>query len=425
MKFPKWLLASFCATALLFGAAAAAKDKQEKNEYPNATREDPKVSMSSGDQRDLNKATDMVNEGNMAEAQPLIEKVLGNERASKYAQAFAHQLMAQVYWEQDNGAQAISEYKQAIALDALPNAAQFQLVYALAQTELQEEKYQDALATLARWEQLTGTQNGDELALKANAYYRTDQYQLAIDTMKKAIATDGGDAKESWTQILMASYFELDQYDEAATLVKAQLAKNPTDKKLINNLATIYVQGDKPAQAIEVMAKAKQQGLITSSEDYLQLAKLYSAADNQKDAAATMKEGFDKGIIKPSLDAYKLHGDVCTLAEDDACAIDAYTKAAPLAQDGNVEYQLGYLQFYADKPANAVSALDKAISKGSLRQEGEAYLLRGDAKNELGQEKAAMEDWRKAAGFASTKTMADQRIKAATGGVKIKRAKKN
>ena len=425
MKLSKWLLAPFCATALLFSVAAVAKDKPETNEYPNATREDPKVSMSSSDQRNLNKATDLVNEGNMAEAQPLIEKVLGGKRASPYAQAFAHQLMAQVYWEQDNGPQAISEYKKAIALDALPNSAHFQLVYALAQTELQEEKYQDALATLARWEQLTGTQTGEELSLKANAYYRTDQYQLAIDTMKAAFAKDGGNAKESWTQILMASYFELDQYDEAAELVKGQLAKNPTDKKLINNLATIYIQGDKPQQAIEVMAKAKQQGLITDSEDYVQLAKLYSAADNQKDAAATMKEGFDKGIIKPSLDTYKLHGDVCTLADDDACAIDAYTKAAPLAQDGNIEYQLGYLQFYADKAANAVSSLDKAIAKGSLRQEGEAYLLRGDAKNELGQEAAAMADWHKASDFASTKTMAAQRIKAAKGGVKIKRAKKN
>ena len=423
MKLSKWLLASFCATALLFCTAAAAKDKPE-NEYPNATRVEPKASMSSGDQRNLNKATDLVNEGNGAEAQPLIEKVLGGKRVSPYAQAFAHQLMAQVYWEQDNGPQAIGEYKKAIALDALPNSAQFQLIYALAQTELQEEKYQDALATLAQWEKLTGAQTGDELALKANAYYRTDQYQLAIDTMKKAIALEG-EAKESWSQILMASYFELDQYDQAAEEVKAQLAKNPTDKKLINNLATIYIQGDKPAQAIEVMAKAKQQGLITSSEDYLQLARLYSAADDQKNAAATLKEGFDKGIIKPSLDSYKLQGDVCTLAEDDACAIAAYAKAAPLAEDGNVEYQLGYLNYYADKPADAVAALDRAISKGKLRQEGEAYLLRGDAKNELGQEKAAMEDWRKAAGFASTKTMADQRIKAATGGVKIKRAKKN
>jgi predicted Zn-dependent protease len=379
--------------------------------------------MSATDQRKLNKATDLVNENKGAEAEPVIQDVIDSKRSSKYAQAFAHQLMAQVYWDQDKGAQAIEEYKKAIALDAMPNSAQFSLIYALAQTQLQEEKYADALATLADWEKLTGTQTADELALKANAYYRTDQYQLAVDTMKQAMAkTDK--PNESWSQILMASYFELEQYDEAAQLTREQLAKDPTNKKLVNQLATIFIQADKPQQALDVMAKAKADGLITTSEDYLQLAKLQSAADKPKDAAATMKEGFAKGILQANYDNYKLQGDVCMQAEDDACAIEGYTKASPMATDGNVDYQLGYLQFYADHSREAIAALDRAIQKGSLRQEGEAYLLRGDAKNDLDQSAAAMADWQKAAGYPSTRSMADQRIKAARGGVKIQHGRK-
>lgn len=443
MKLSKWLLAAICASALLpsVGAFAQmsspppssssakksdhARGKQDKaaNEYPNATRAEPKLDMSPSDQRELNKAADLVNENKPAEAQPLIEKVIANDHASKYAQAFAHQLMAQILWDQDKGDPAIAEYKKAIAFDALPNASQFQLVYALAQTQLQEEKYQDALVTLADWEKLAGKQTADELALKANAYYRTDQFQLAIDTMKKAMSlTDK--PNDSWTQILMASYFELNQYDQAAQVVQQQLDRNPTDKKLVNQLATIYIQGDKPQQALDLMAKAKSQGLVTSNDDYLQLAKLYSAADKPKDAAATMKEGFAKNIITPSFDSYKLQGDVCTQAEDDACAIDGYSKAAPMAKDGNVDYQLGYLLFYANKSKEALDVLTRAISKGGLRQEGEAYLLRGDAENDLDQRSAATADWQKAESYPSTKTMAAQRIRAAKGGVKIKNAKK-
>lgn len=423
MKLSKWFLAALCVTALMLGAAASAKDKKA-DEYPNATRKDPKVSMSERDQRSLNKATDLVNESKGAEAEPLIRKVLDDSKSSKYAQAFAHQLLAQVYWDQDKGEQAISEYKAAIALDALPNDAHFQLIYALAQTQVQEEKYQDALTTLAEWEKQTGTQTADELALKSNVHYRLEQYQPAIDTMKKAMSmTD--EVNESWTQILMASYFELDQYDEAAGIVQQQLAKDPKNKKLINQLATIYIQGDKTEQALGVLSKAKADGLITSSEDYVQLAKLYSIADKPKDAAAVMKEGLAKGVIEGNYDNYKLQGDVCTQAEDDPCALDGYTKAAPLAKDGNIEYQLGYLLYYGEKSADAIKSLDSAIARGGLRQEGEAYLLRGDAKNDLGQDAAALADWRKAAGYPSTKAMAEQRIKAATGGVKIKRAKKN
>lgn len=423
MKLTKWFLAILCLAGLAFGSALAAAKDKKANEYPDATRKDPKVSMSERDQKSLNKATDLVNEGNAEEAEPLIRKVLDDGKASKYALAFAHQLMAQIHWDREQGEQAISEYKAAIALDALPNDGQFQLVYALAQTQVQEEKYQDALATLAEWEKLTGKQTADELALKANVHYRLDQFQPAIDTMKKAISmTDT--LNESWTQILMASYFELDQYDEAARIVQEQLAKTPNDKKLVNQLATIYIQGDKLPQALEVLARAKSQGLISTGEDYTQLAKLYANAENPKEAAGLMKEGFSKGVIAQNYDNYKLMGDVCSQAEDDACAIEGYTKAAPLGQDGNVDYQLGYLLYYGEKSADAIAALDRAISRGGLRQEGEAYLLRGDAKNDLGQDAGALADWRKAQAFPSTKVMADQRIKAATGGVKIKRGKK-
>ncbi|GAA0712395.1 tetratricopeptide repeat protein [Dokdonella soli] len=424
MKLSKWLLAAICATGLLLAGAAIAKDpKKAENQYPNATRQEPKLDMSAGDQRDLNKAADLVNENKSADAQPLVAKVIANDKASKYAQSFAHQLQGQIYYDQDKSDQAIAEYKKALEIDGLANAQHFQVLYTIAQLQLQDEKYKDSLATLDQWEKLTGKQTADELALKANAYYRTDQYQPAVDTMKKAVSmTDK--PNDSWTQILMASYFELNQYDNAAQLVQQQLAKNPNDKKLVNQLATIYIQGDKPQQALDLMAKAKSQGLVTTSEDYVQLAKLYASAEKPKDAAATMKEGFAKGAIQPSYDTYKLQGDVCTQAEDDSCAIEGYSKASPLAKDGNVDYQLGYLLFYSNKSKDAIDALNHAISKGGLRQEGEAYLLRGDAENDLDQTAAAKTDWQKSAGYPSTRTMAEQRLKAAKTGVKIQKAAK-
>jgi uncharacterized protein HemY len=446
MRFPSLVRAAVCALAFVFSAGAFAqmgggsytstpakdKDKKEKSsssgkkgedKYPNATRKEPKLEMSSGDQRDLNKAADLINDNKDAEAEPLVQKVIGNEHASKYAQAFAHQLQAQINWEKDKSDDAIAEYKKAIDLDALPNDAQFQVIYQMAQLQVQEEKYADALTTLDQWEKLTGAQSADELALKANCYYRTDKYQQAIDTMKKAVSMTEKPA-DSWMQILMASYFELNQYDQAAQIVQEQMAKDPSNKKLLNQLATIYIQADKPQQALDLMAKAKSQGLVTTSEDYMQLAKLYAAADKYKDSSATIKEGLDKGILKPSFDVYKLQGDVCTQAEDDACAIEAYTKAAPQSKDGNIDYQLGYLLFYSDRSKDAADALTRAISKGGLRQEGEAYLLRGDAENDMNQLSAAVADWQKASGYPSTKTMAEQRIRAAKGGVKIKRAAK-
>lgn len=425
MKVSMLARLALCATVALFVSTAtfAAKKKDAENAYPNATRTDPKGSMSERDGSNLNKATDFVNDGEGDKAEPIITKVLENKRATDYAKAFAHQLMAQIYWDKDQGDQAIAEYKQAIALDALPNDAHFQVVYALAQTELQMEKYQDAIATLNEWEKLTGTQTADELALKSNCYYRLDQYQQAIDTMKqaKSMATE---TKESWNQILMASFFELEQYDEAAKVVEADLAARPDDFKLIKQLATIYVNGDNYPKAIEVLTNAKNRNLITNGEDYVQLAKLYTNADKPKDGAATLKEGMAKKLVAENYENTKLLGDICSQAEDDPCAIEAYNKASAQAPDGNVDYQLGYLLFYAERNAEAKVALERALKKGGLRQQGEAYVLLGDVESYAGNDAAALAAWKQALAFPSAKEMAQQRIKTVQSGGRLKRSSK-
>ncbi|MBN8481678.1 MAG: tetratricopeptide repeat protein [Xanthomonadales bacterium] len=424
MNFPGLARTVLCASALLLsGAAFAAKKEKVENEFPNATRAEPKVGMSEREQRELMKATDLVNDGKGSEALPIIDKVLSGSKLGKYAEAYALQLKGRAYWDEDKSAEALAATTKAIELDSLPNAQHFGLIYQVAQMHVQDEKYADALTWLERWEKEAGKTTADELALKGNVLYRLERYKDAIPVMKQAIAASDK-PNDSWNQILMACYFELDQYDEAAALIQQQLAKSPNDFKLMKQLATVYVNGDKYPQAIEVLSKARAQGLITSPDDYLQLAKLYANADKPKEAVETLRDGTTKGIVKPTVDALRLEGDLCSQYDDDACAIAAYQKASPLATDGNVDYQLGYLLYYADRGAEAKEAFTRAISKGGLRQEGEAYVLRGDVLSEAGDSAGAMADWRKAATFPSAKVMADQRIKAASTGVKLKRTTK-
>jgi tetratricopeptide (TPR) repeat protein len=425
MKFSRLARVALCAAALLFTSTAvlAQKKSKEVNEYPNATRAEPKATMSQREQTDLVKAGDLVNDDKGEQALPLIEKTLQGKKLSKYAEAYAQQLLGRVYWDSDKEDLAIAATQKALEVNALPNNQHFGLMYQLAQMQVQSEKYADALTTLDRFEKETGKTSADQLALKANIAYRLEKYQDAINSMKQAIAMSDK-PNESWNQILMASYFELDQYDEAAKLGEANLAKAPDDLRNYKQLATIYINSDNYPKAIEVLSNAKSKGLITASEDYIQLAKLYASADKPKDATAVLKEGLDKGVVTPSLEVYRLQGDMCSQYDDDACSIEAYGKASPLATDGNVDYQLGYMLYYADRNTEAKAALDRAISRGGLRQEGEAYVLLGDIESAQGQDGAALAAWKKAAGYPSTKSMAEQRIKAVQTGVKLKKPTK-
>jgi len=401
------LVATF---GLLLAAANVWAAKEEKNEYPNATRKDPKLEMSSGNQKDLNKALDLVNNNQIDEAMPMLQKVLDDPKASKYARALALEGEAQGASGKQDDVTAIAKFKEAYALDALPNSQQFQVMYNIAIMQIQSEKYEDSLNTINEWFKVTGAQKADAYALQGNAYYRMEKYQQAIDAMKKALSLSDKPS-DSWNQILMASYAELEQYDEAAKVLEGQLAKNPNDAKLTTQLATIYVKGKQDQKAVDLLAAAKQKGLLTGENDYKLMAQLYDQLDKPKDAAAALSEGFSKGIIKPSYEMYKLLGDSYALANDDAHALDAYGKASPLSKDGNIDYVRGSLLMNNDRGKEAVEALRQAVAKGNLKQPGEAYILLGDAENNNNNSTGASAAWEKARAYSSTKQMAEQRLK--------------
>jgi predicted Zn-dependent protease len=225
----------------------------------------------------------------------------------------------------------------------------------------------------------------------------------------------------------MASYAELDQYDQAAAILEQQLAKNPNDAKLTTQLATVYVKAKQDQKAVDLLAGAKQKGLLTSENDYKLMTQLYDQLDKSKEGAAVLAEGLQKNIVKPSYENYKLLGDSYALANDDPHAIEAYAKASPLAQDGNVDYVRGSLLMNNDRGKEAVEALRQAVAKGGLKQPGEAYILLGDAQNYQNDSKGAMAAWEKAKAYPSTKTMAEQRLKTQRGGHApvVKRQKKS
>ncbi|HSE11420.1 MAG TPA: tetratricopeptide repeat protein [Rudaea sp.] len=402
--------------AVLLGAGVAhAAKKDEKNEYPNATRAEPKLEMSSGTQKDLNKALDLVNDSKYDEAQPILQKVLGDSRASKYARALALEAEGQIASGKQDDEAAIKNFRDAYALDALPNSQQFQVLYNVAIIQIQSEKYQDALNTLNEWFKVTGAQKAEAYALQGNAYYRLEQFQPAVDAIKKALSLSDK-PNDSWYQILMASYAELEQYDEAAKVLEQQLAKNPNDVKLTTQLATVYIKGKQDQKAVDLLVAAKQKGLLTSESDYKLMAQLYDQLDKPKEAAAVLSEGFTKGIVKPSYEMYKLLGDSYALATDDAHAIEAYGKASGFSKDGNVDYVRGSLLMNNDRGKEAVEALRQAVAKGGLKQPGEAYILLGDAENGENNAKAAAEAWEKAKAYPSTRQMAEQRLKSMKGG---------
>lgn len=320
------------------GQSQKSKKKKEvqpaqSTQYPNATRQEPKIEGLDKKEADaLNEGLNAVNGGDAATAQKDLQPIADNSDNS-YAKAKALSGLALLKYNSGDTKGAIALQKQSLDLNSLPNDDYFPMLYALAQMYVADEDYSQALTTLDQWMQQSGKASADAYGLKGNVLYRLEKYPDAVAAIQKAKSLSD-QPKESWDQILIASYFAMDKYDEAAKVAEAALAKDPNNAKLLMNVVQIYLNAQEFDKALPLLERARASGQITDETTYVNMAKLYyNIAVSGKDTKANalkatevLQEGMDKGVIKPGKDNYKLLGDAFLLAGETAKANAAYEK---------------------------------------------------------------------------------------------------
>ena len=400
------LLFTLASTPTLARDTHNSKDKQEAL-YPNATRAEPKLDLTSDkEQKALKEGLDAVSSGDEAKAKQALQPIVDNSK-SKYAKALALQGLANLAYTSGDVKGAVSLMQQALAQNTMPNETYFQLEYILAQFQLADEQYQAALDTLAKWRSEGKRETADSYALDGNAYYRLEKYPEAIAAIKKAQSlTDK--PKDSWNQILMASYAESGQSDQAAALAQQNLTAHPDDPEAISNAVAVLMQAEKYPEAIQLMEKSRAKGTLTSEKSFVNLGKLYliasqsasqSGADgkgNALKAEQVFEDGMAKGIIKPTAENYVLLGRAAESAEDIKKASAAYAKAMPLAKDGEPALSAGRLALSENNNTQAKTLIQQALDKG-VQHKGNAYMLLAQAERGLKNKPAAIAAMKQAA----------------------------
>ena len=403
----KLVLLVLFAGLLATSTALAQRGKKEDKEplYPNATRSEPDEGASRSMAPKLEKLQDAYHDEKYDQAQQIADEIVGHKRANAYDKSFATQVLAHVAVEQDDYPKAITLMQQALELNGLPNDQHYQMMYQVAQMQLAEEQYDPALQTLERFATETRADDPKIMALRGNAYYRIEKYDQAVEQLKAAI--DASDKpEESWLQLLMATYFEMDKPAEAAAIAEQLVARKPDDKTLIRNLSSIYLQAEQNDKAVQVLEDAKARGLLTEASDYEQLYKLYYFVEKEDQAIATINEGLASGVLPPSVEVYRIVGDAHYFAERLPQAAEAYGKGAEIATDGEMDFLRARILYELDRFAEAKAAAQKALDRG-VKRPGDAYLILGGAEFGLDNKAGAIAAYQQAAKHPESKTVAE------------------
>jgi predicted Zn-dependent protease len=379
--------------------------------FPKATREEPKGTTPSSKMRPrLNKIITQFQSQDYAEAVAGSEAILADASATPFEKASAAQYAAFAAAEGDgNDKRAITYLKRAIDENALPNGVHFPLILELAKMYNNEGLFDDALATAKRF--LDETKSEDPIAhsIMGNSYYQQDKYAEAITELKLAMGPDGK-AEANVAAMLMQSYAAAERFPEAVALAESMSAKAPDDKKLQLMLANTYAEAGQPDKAVGVFNRLRAAGKLTESRDYeMGISILAKLKGHEAETQAFITEGMGKGILKPSDKLYGLLGQTYYNADNLPAAIDAWSKGAPLAANGELFLNLAILQNQEDHYADAKASAQQALAKG-LKKPGKAWMVIAEAEQGLGNTAGIAAAYREAAKDPATRADAQKML---------------
>lgn len=410
VKVCKTLVVALLLGLLTSGSALAAREKKEPKQaamFPSATRAEPKITVSPAVGKKLEQMANLSQEDQPDKVIALGNEIIASKRAGSYEKSFAYQAQGFAWVDKDDYANAIPLLLKALDTNGLPNNTHYQIMFQVAQMYLSEEQYDNSLKMLDRFLSETKSAKPEHLAMKGNALYRLERYEEAAVLLKRAIETSDK-PQSSWSQLLMASYFDQDKPLEAAKIAEAMLAKNPKDKAMLMNLSSIYAQADQYDKAIEVLERAHTQGLLTDEKDYRQLYALYLNSDGKEaQGIAVIQEGLEKGILKPSAEVYTALGQAYYFTDRIKESIDAYRKSLPFAKDGEAALNLARVLTNEEDYAGARTTAQEALKKG-VKKPGEAWMVIGRSEFGLGNKAGLVAAYKEAAKYPETKQQASE-----------------
>jgi tetratricopeptide (TPR) repeat protein len=365
--------------------AAEAKQHAATNQapvYPNATRQSPEQKGSPRVAKQMEALFKLQEaDGNEDAIIAKADAILADPNANAFDKSSAAYLAGAAWQskESDSFPNATKYYKLAVDTNGLHNNNHYRAMLQLAQMLESDGKHAEALAMVDRF--LAETKSED-----------TSAYNVK-------------------TAILLG----MDKPADAAATLEKLLAAKPGDKRLMMNLASVYLQSGQDAKAAAMFDKMRAAGLLTETKDYETAYRLLANIEGrEKDALALIDEGLKKGVLQPNYDIYAFRGQVFYGQEKIPEAIAEWTKGAPLSKTGEMYLNLGKLQMGEEHWADAKAAAKSALAKG-VKKPGDAWQVIGQSESELGNKSAAMAAYREAAKYPETKKWADASIKAAGG----------
>ena len=327
----------------------------------------------------LNEAIELLNMENYQGAAAKIN-TLNLEKLSPYERGTVERILFSISYAQEKYEEARGHLQKAIDSGGL-NAVQIdEARYQSAQLYMQEEKWKEGAAALEEWFKTAAMPNSAAYYLLAVAYYQQENFTKALAPAKKAVELmDQAKPNESWLSMLSALYLQREEYKEAVPVLQQLISASPDKKTYWMQLSSVYGQMEDYPNALAIMQLASNVGLVTEDSEIRRLADLLLFNDVPYRGAQVLEAAIENKVVKLDDKLYEKLANCWISAGEFDKSIAPLQRAAEMAQTGDTFVRLGEVQVQREDWAAAITAIQRGVEKGQLKDPGNAQLMLGIA----------------------------------------------
>jgi tetratricopeptide (TPR) repeat protein len=350
--------------------------------------------------------------GNVEEAIAILREVEEkSDSMNAYEKAMMYNFFGFIYYNNEDYEQALASFAKVVEQQPIPEKFEMTTLFSLAQLNLMQGNYDDTITYIERWEALNnGKIPPKNKVIKAQAYYQSKQYENAAEWIAQAISdheAEGMIPDEGWLILQRAVYYELKQPEKVKDVL-IKMVKLYNEPKYWLQLAGMYGELGEERKQLAMMETAYQQGFVETGADVFNLAQLYYYHRAPFKGAKLMEQAMNDGVLEKNLRNLKFLGQSWSLAKEQDKAIPVMMQAAELAEDGELDAQLAQILLNEERFDDAISAADRAVAKGDLRNPGLVYLIKGMALYNKKQYALALNQLAEAEKHQKSRAMAQQ-----------------
>lgn len=378
-KFAALLLTSVIGlSSVSSDAFAYAKDNSQRKTYTLSERVGKKVA----------KIYDLYAADQIDEALVLALEI---KPKKPYDKAYMAKFLGSMYaGQKGKGKEAIKYLQASVDADILSTNEHGNAIRTLADLQVQEKQFEDAVKSYKLWMEFTGKQDPKVYVRIGVAYMELKQYDNVIAPADKAIELQKAKPDDSPYRLKLGAYYESKQPKKAILVLEEMVGLFPSEAKYWAQLGQFYMLEERYEKALETMHIAYVNGFLTTKSQILVLAQLYTNNMIPYRAAVVLEKHMKSGLIPRDERMLKLIAASWHQAKELKRAIKYYGEAAAIENDGELYYKQGTLAFELEKHRDAIKALKLALDDKKLRKPDNAMFTLAQAYFYNGQYKTAL-----------------------------------